>query len=76
MGRCRMRRMDAEAAIVAAVSAVLAAASIVAIAASESSHRPEPGTPVVVEREDGDGRTALVLDYEGERYVIDIREDV
>lgn len=28
-----------------------------------------------VEREDGDGRTALVLDYEGERYVLDIRED-
>lgn len=70
-----MGRIDAETAIVAAVSAVLAAASIVAIAASESSHRPEPGTPVVVEREDGDGRTALVLDYEGEHYVIDIRED-
>lgn len=70
-----MGRIDPETAIVAAVSAVLAAASIVAIASIESSHRPEPGTPVVVEREDGDGRTALVLDYEGEHYVIDIRED-
>lgn len=69
-----MGRIDPETAIVAAVSAVLAAASIVAIAASESSHRPESGTPVVVEREDGDGRTALVLDYEGEHYVLDIRD--
>lgn len=70
-----MSRVGPKTAIVAAVSAVLAAASIVAIAASESSHRPEPGTPVVVEREDGDGRTALVLDYEGEHYVLDIREE-
>lgn len=47
-----MGRIDPETAIVAAVSAVLAAASIVAIASVESSHRPEPGTPVVVERDE------------------------
>lgn len=53
------------------VLAILAASTV----AIEFARRPEPGTPVVVEREDGDGRTALVLDYEGEHYVIDVRED-
>lgn len=71
-----MRRMDAETVYTMVMSLVILAILAAMTVAIELVYRTEPGTPVVVEREDGDGRTALVLDYEGERYVLDIREDV
>ena len=70
-----MRRIDPETASLVVMSLVILAILAASTVAVELAHRPEPGTPVVVEREDGDGRTALVLDYEGEHYVIDIREE-
>lgn len=55
--------------------AIACATVVVAMCANEIKGHQEEASPVVVEREEGDGRTALVLDYEGERYVIDIREE-
>ncbi len=67
--------MDAETVYTMVMSLVILAILAAMTVAIELVYRTEPGTPVVVEREDGDGRTALVLDYEGEHYVLDIRED-
>lgn len=57
-----------------AMYAALAALSLMASAVLVFAAFSRPSTPVVVEQRIHGGATALVLDYEGEHYVIDVKE--
>ncbi|MDY3129915.1 MAG: hypothetical protein SOW20_07840 [Berryella intestinalis] len=72
-----MRRLDPEAVLLMAMAVLMTAMLCAALVAIETGRTPDAvkETPVVVERELHGGLTVLVLDYEGEHYVLDIREE-